>query len=58
MKQNQLDNLKMKVYRLYAKNRGRKENELYKEVIELICYTEKLKRLIADVARIGSKHSL
>tara|TARA_B100001564_G_scaffold112178_1_gene93101 strand:+ start:98 stop:274 length:177 start_codon:yes stop_codon:yes gene_type:complete len=57
MKQKELEDLKMKVYGLYGKNRGRKENELYKEVIELIRYTEELKRLIRDLAEIGSKHS-
>ena len=58
MNQQELEELKMDVIRLYGKNRGKKEMALYKRVLKLISYTEELKYTIKQIRHIGSKHSL
>lgn len=58
MKQKEIEELKLKVYTLYSKNRSKKENKLYKEVIRLIYYTERLKRTLKELSNIGSQHYL
>ena len=58
MNRKELEELKMKVYVLYGKNRSKKSNELYKEILRLIRYTEDLKHTFRQLNEIGGKHHL
>ena len=58
MNKEELNKLKMDIFKLYGKNRGKKDMEVYRKVLDLIAYTEDLQYTIRSIREIGSKHSL
>lgn len=58
MKQNELNELKLDIYKLYGKHRGKKIMNIYRKVLDLIAYTEELKITLKEIRKIGSKHTL
>ena len=58
MNREELNKLKIEVYKLLAKNKGRKSEKTLKKILNLIEYTLELKYMIKNIREIGSKHSL
>ncbi len=58
MNDNQLNELKMDIYKLYGKNRGKKIMSVFRRMLDLIAHTEELHRVIRQLREIGSKHHL
>ncbi len=58
MRQNQLNELKLDIYKLYGKHRGKKVMNVYRKVLDLIAYTEELKIALKEIRKIGGKHPL
>ena len=58
MNNEQLNELKMDIYTLYGKSRGKKVMNVYRKVLDLIAHTEELHRVMRQLREIGSKHSL
>ena len=58
MTQNQLNELKLDIYKLYGKHRGKKVMNVYRKVLDLITYTEELKITLKKIRNIGGKHPL
>jgi hypothetical protein len=53
-----LNELKMDIYELYGKNRGKKVMKVYRRMLAVIAHAEELNRIVSELRRIGSKHSL
>ena len=58
MNDNELNELKMDIYKLYGKNRGKKIMSVLRRMLKLISHTEELHRVIRQLRSIGSKHLL
>jgi hypothetical protein len=58
MNQEELNQLKLDIYKLYGKNRGKKVMDVYRRVLNLISHTEKLHRTLRKLSKIGNEHPL
>lgn len=58
MTSNELNELKLDIYKLYGKNRGKKVMDVYRRVLLLIEHTQELQSTIRTIREIGSRHSL
>lgn len=58
MNKEELNLLKMDIYKLYGKNRGKKVMDVYRRVLALIDYTEELQYALRSIRDIGGKHPL
>lgn len=55
---NELNELKLDIYKLYGKNRGKKVMDVYRRVLVLIDHAQELQRTIRTIREIGSRHHL
>ena len=58
MKEDELNELKLDIYKLYGKHRGKKIMNIYRKVLDLIAFFFQLKRSLKEIRKIGGKHTL
>ncbi len=58
MSQQELDNLKLDIFKLYGKSRGREIMSVYRRVLDLISHTESLHRTMRKLRDIGGQQTL
>jgi hypothetical protein len=58
MNRKELDQLRSEIYKSYNRKDSKKEKAFQQKILELINYTEDLKRIIRSIREIGGKHTL
>ena len=58
MRNKEIDNLRMELYKLYSRKLGEEDAKVFKKMIRLCNYVQELKHTIKSIARIGGDHHL
>jgi len=58
MTSDELNELKLDIFKLYGKNRGKKVMDIYRRVLILIEHTQGLQNTLRTITEIGSRHPL
>jgi hypothetical protein len=58
MTSDELNELKLDIYKLYGKNRGKKVMDVYRRMLMLIEHAQQLQVTLRTIREIGSRHTL